>query len=213
MDAQMKSIEIDGELKEFDGTMTFGTISEEIRKTLTSDRVLAEIYVDDKSVDLAEEEQLNGRFFKDLGRVVLRTRKVDELFKESLQSAPGICHVLVQDCEDVEAFMADSKFDEAHERVIEMTALLEWLIQLVIGSQSLGDTERNKSQFTKPQLVESITRMQYQLVQLHFYLGSQNWDEFRKTLKGPFKTELENWRTLFDDLSAQWSPRASVRES
>ncbi len=213
MESTLKSIEIDGELKEFDSNLTFGLISDQIRGSLSADRVLAEIFVDDRSIDISEEEQLNSQFVKDLGRVVLRTRNVDDLFRESLQSAPSICQVLVQDCDDVQTFMNNSQFEEAHERVIEMTALLEWLIQLMMGAQSLGDVEANREKWSKTDLMESITRMQYQLVQIHFYLGSQNWDEFRKALDGTFKSELTVWKSIFDVLAKQWSPRGVARES
>jgi hypothetical protein len=213
MDSSMKTLELDGESKIFDGSKTFATVSEEIRMALPPERVLAEIYVDDKPIDLAEEEMLNEKILNDLGRVVVKSRRIDELFKESLQSAPHICQVLQQDCIDVEGFLSKNDFESTHERVIEMTALLEWLIQLVIGTQSLGTTNVDAATFEKQKVSESITRMQYQLVQLHFYLGSQNWEEFKKILTGSFRSELSVWEAFFSEASMTWIPQPSTLES
>ncbi|MDB5037895.1 MAG: hypothetical protein JWQ35_1423 [Bacteriovoracaceae bacterium] len=213
MEATQKQLQLDGEIKIFDPSKTFGVIAEEVRVGLPSDRVLTEIIIDNRPVDLVEEEELNKKEFSILGDVVLKTRQVDELFRESLTVAPRICEALQMDCDELENFLNTDKFQEAANRLTEMSALLEWLIQLVVGAQSLGDKRVEDMTFSQGKVMDSCTRMQFQLVQLHSNLADSKWDAFRKILKGDFKSELKIWETMFSDLSTNWTPRTSVRDS
>lgn len=213
MEASQKTLEIDGQVKAFDPTKTFGAITEEIRTGLPTHRVLTDIVVDNKSIDLLEELDLNEKNFGLLGQVVLKTRQVDEVFRDSLNSAPLICRVLQVDCEDLENFIAVEKFKDATDRLQDMSSLLEWLIQLVVGAQSLGTQRVEDMTFSRGRVMDSCTRMQYQIVQLHFNLGSGNWDEFKKVLTGDFKAELKTWEIMFSEIATNWNPRPSTRES
>lgn len=213
MDASQKTLELDGQTRAFDIAKTFGAITEEIRTGLPGHRVLTDIVVDNKAVDLLEELDLNDKTFGNIGRVVLRTRQVDEVFRDSLNSAPLICRVLQVDCEDLENFINVEKYKDATDRLQDMSSLLEWLIQLVVGAQSLGTQRVEDMTFSRGRVMDSCTRMQYQIVQLHFNLGSGNWPEFKKVLTGDFKAELNTWEVMFSELSTNWNPRPSTRAS
>ncbi len=213
METTLKNLELDGVMKSFDPEKTFGDITEEIRTTLPEHRVLAEIIVDNKPLDIVEEEELNQTAFKALGQVIIRSRKVDELFRESLQSGPTICEALQMDCDDMEGFLEKQDYAQAQERLAEMSSLLEWLIQLVVGAQSLGDQKVEDMTFEGGKVMDSMTRMQFQLVQLHFHLGAGNWTEFRRTLSGDFKHEIGVWQKLFKNLATTWTPKSTVRDA
>lgn len=209
MEAVTKSLEIDGQPRQFDPEKTFGMVKEEIRQMLPTDRVVTEIFINSRPIDLVEEDELHEKVLKEMGDVSFKTRDVNELFRESLQMAPQICSALKLDCDDVEAFLNKQELDNVGERVTEMTALLEWLIQLIMGVQQLGATKLEDMTFSQGKVMDTLTRMQFQLVQLHFNLGAQNWPEFLKILQNDFKGELSVWETLFSELSRDWGPQAS----
>jgi hypothetical protein len=213
MEANQKSLEIDGELRTFDAEKTFGVIAEEIRTSLPNNRVLTDIVLDNRPIDLVEELEINEKALKTLGQIVLRSRQVDELFRESLTSAPRICEALQNDCAELEKFIDEEKFTEATDRLTDMSSLLEWLIQLVVGAQSLGTERIEDMHFSKGRVMDSCTRMQFQLVQLHFQLGNGNWTEFKKILSGDFRTELKTWEILFSELAVNWNPKLNSRAS
>lgn len=209
----MKTLEMDGQIKAFDPEKPFGSITEELRTTLPNSRVLAEIIVDNRPIDLSEEEELNQKAFKNLGQVVIRSRRVDELFRESLQVSPRICEALQMDCDDMEQFIEKQEYTQAQERLAEMSSLLEWLIQLVVGAQSLGEKRIEELSFEGGRVMDSMNRMQFQLAQLHFHLGAGNWTEFRKMMTGDFKRELKTWESIFTSLAQTWTPNVTARES
>lgn len=213
MEANQKTLEIDGVVTAFDSEKTFGAITEEVRTILPQNRVLTEIIVDNKAIDLLEEQELNEKHFKALGQVVLKSRQVDELFRESLSVAPRICEALQADCDELEKLLTADMQQQATERLAEMSSLLEWLIQLIVGAQSLGTERIDTMTFSEGRVMDTCTRMQFQLVQLHFNLGAGNWAEFKKILSGDFKKELKTWEVLFNELTTRWTPRTSARES
>lgn len=211
MDASMKQIEIDGKAVGFDPEKSFGAISQEIKMTLAPDRVVTEIFVNDKAVDLVEEEELNARVFKEIGDIKVRSREVHELFRESLQMAPRICEALTLDCSDVHNFISDNNLQSAKERVSEMTSLLEWLLQLISGVESLGNTKLEELTFSRGRVMDSVNRMQFLLAKLHLSLSGEKWEDFRTTMSGEFKTEVENWGALFTELANTWKPRSPTK--
>lgn len=213
MESVIKELELDGELKGFDSNKSFGDISAEVKALVAPHRVVTEIIVDDKNVELDEELVLNETFFKDLGRVVLKTRDVNELFRDSLKMAPQICEALQMDCCDVEQFFVDGNLQAAQERVGEMTSLLEWLLQLISGLQSLGNEKIESMTFSQGKVMDSVNRMQFFLAKLHLNLAGQQWTEFRTTMNGDFKKEVGVWRMLFEEVSKTWTPRTSSLES
>ncbi|MBN8555936.1 MAG: hypothetical protein J0L93_10865 [Deltaproteobacteria bacterium] len=213
MDASLKSLELDGQVQHFSPEMKFGEISEEIKTKLGATRVLTEIRLDGKSVDLEEEEVLNTKSFKDLGNIVFKTRRIDELFRESLLLAPKICEALRMDCGDVDGFLAKGEVREAHQRVSEMTSLMEWLLQLIAGMQSLGNDKLEDIQFTQGKVMDSVNRMQTLLASLHVHLAGEKWNEFRAVLQGDFFNEVGVWQILFEDVSKTWNPKSSLLDS
>lgn len=213
MNEVQKGLEIDGVMQEFDSNKTFGAISEEIKKQLGPNRVLTEITIDSRPVDLGEEERLRHIFLKNLGSVSIKTRDVHELFRESLELAPRICEALELDCGDVETFFENKEYQMAQDRVGEMTSLLEWLLQLISGVHSLGTDDIETLEFSGGKVIESVNRMQTLLTRLHIHMASQQWEEFRVVLKGDFLAEVKTWRNLFEDVVKTWNPRTSARES
>jgi hypothetical protein len=213
MDASLKALELDGQIQHFDPNMKFGEISTEIKAKLGARRVLTEIIVDNKAITFTDEESLNDKSFRDLGQVVFKTRKIEELFRESLILAPKICEALRLDCEDVEGFLSKNDSQSAHERVAEMTSLLEWLLQLISGLQSLGDAKLEDLKFSQGKVMDSVNRMQHLLASLHLHLAGEKWDEFRAVLKGDFFNEVGLWQILFEDVSKSWNPNSILLES
>ncbi|HYE74025.1 MAG TPA: hypothetical protein VEF04_11875, partial [Blastocatellia bacterium] len=197
----MKTLELDGSTQNFDAEKTFGVISEEVKRLLAPQRVLTEIVVDGRSIDLDEEEVLNQQLFKNVGTVVLKSRDVKELFGESLVLAPRICEALRLDCTDVDGMFERGEHAEAQDRIGEMTSLLEWLLQVLSGFQALTSDKIEEREYSKGKVIESFNRMQLLLTRLHLHLGSQNWTEFRAILRGEFQVEVQNWETLFNELA------------
>lgn len=209
----MKALTLDNQAMEVDGEKTFAIVSQEVKRGLGPQRVLTEIIIDNRPIDLAEEEELAHRTMKDLGEVTFKTRDVVELFKESLQLAPKICEALLMDCDDVEGFFAANDMKQAQERIGELTSLLEWLLQLISGMQSIGGQKLEEMRFGDVAVMESVNKMQFLLGKLHMQLAGKQWDLFRETLKGEFKSEITVWKVIFSDAAESWSPQPSGRAS
>ena len=207
MQTPLKSIMVDGHELQFESAMTFGSVSESLRVKVAPKRVLTEILIDGKQIDLAEEETLRSKSLQDIGSVALKTRDVIELFQESLELAPRICDALSMDCVDIETFFQSGDLRAAQERVSEMTALLEWLLQLVAGMQNLGGLKLSEMNFGGSPVSESMNHMEGLLAKLHVQMTAQDWISFRATLKGEFAAGVSQWRRLFSDAATQWKPR------
>jgi hypothetical protein len=207
MQTPFKSVMVDGQEMQFEGAMTFGSVSESLRVKVAPKRVLTEILVDGKHVDLAEEEILRAKSLEEIGSVALKTRDVVELFQESLELAPKICDALSMDCADIETFFQSGDMRAAQERVSEMTALLEWLLQLVAGMQSLGGLKLSEMKFGGSPVSESMNHMEGLLAKLHVQMTAKDWVSFRATLQGDFAAGVSQWKRLFSDAATQWKPR------
>lgn len=210
---EVKTLTVDSAPLSVDSHKTFSMISQEVKKALGPQRVLTEIFVDGRSIDLAEEESLGGRPVAELGDLIFKTRDVVELFRESLQLAPRICDALLMDCDDIETFFQGGEMRQAQERISELTSLLEWLLQLISGMQSIGGQKLDEMQYGDRNVSESVGKMQYLLSKLHLQLSGKEWDGFRLTLKEEFRAEVTAWKKLFEDAAANWKPQASTRAS
>ena len=213
MQNQKIKLNIDGSEREFDGSRTFGEISEELKTEMSPERVITEISVNGAPLDLNEETSIYHKPLSDLGNVDLKSRDVGDLFKDSLVMAPQICEALQLDCDDIQAFFAEEKVQEAHERIGEMTSLIEWLLQLISGVQMYGSEELKEMQFSHGTVLESVHRMEYLLAKLHKHLASSEFKDFSEILRGEFKHELGVWKTLFEEVSIDWTPRSLKRDS
>ncbi len=207
METPLKSVMVDGQEMHFESAMTFGSVSESLRVKVAPKRVLTEILVDGKPVDLAEEEVLRAKSLQDIGSVALKTRDVVELFQESLELAPRICDALSMDCADIESFFQAGDMRTAQERVSEMTALLEWLLQLVAGMQNLGGLKLSEMNYGGSPVSESMNHMEGLLAKMHVQMTAKDWVAFRATLQGEFAAGVSQWRRLFSDAAAHWKPR------
>jgi len=211
--SQIKNLTVDGNSVEVESGKTFAMISQEIKRGLGPQRVLTEIIIDNRPIDLNEEESLSTKSISELGDVIFKTRDVVELFRESLQLAPKICEALLLDCDDVEGFFKANEMRQAQERIGELTSLLEWLLQLISGMQQIGGQSLEEMKFGDVSVSESVGRMQFLLGKLHLQLAGQQWDLFRETLGGDFRTEVTVWKTLFEVACESWNPQASARVS
>lgn len=208
-----KALIVDNNSMEVDARKTFAVVSQEVKRGLGPKRVLTEIMIDDRSIDLVEEESLADRPMSELGNVAFKTRDVVELFRESLQLAPKICEALILDCDDVEQFFQTNEMRLAQERIGELTSLLEWLLQLISGMQSIGGQKLEEMHFGNVNVSESVNKMQFLLGKLHLQLAGKQWDLFRGTLKDEFKPEIISWKALFSDAAQSWNPHPSTRDS
>lgn len=208
-----KVLMVDGSPLMVDAQKTFGVASQEVKRGLGPQRVLTEIIIDDRPIDLLEEESLQGKSISDLGNVAFKTRDVVELFRESLQLAPKICEALLMDCDDVETFFVANDMKQAQERVGELTSLLEWLLQLISGMQSIGGEKLEEMHYGDVSVIESVNKMQYLLGRLHLQMAGKQWNDFRATLKTEFRPEIVSWKSLFDGAAKNWNPRPSDRAS
>lgn len=213
METTTKSFQLDGLDQTADGKKTFGEISDEIRANLAPHRVVTEIRIDGRPIDIAEEEQLTSKALGEIGSLELRSRNVGELFMESLALAPKICEAIHLDCDDIQTFLANSQSAEANERISEMAALVEWLLQLVLGLESFGSRKLKDLEFSEGRVVDSVARMQSHLARLYAYMAQSKWEEFKTVLAGDFRSEVAIWRKLFSELISSWTPRSSVLES
>jgi hypothetical protein len=211
MEGQRREVEVDGQTMAVDATKTFGAISQEIRNQLAPDRVVTEIFLDGRAIDIVEEEDMNAKAVRDLGQLMVKSRQVNELFRESLQMAPRICEALALDCGDIQGFIQNQKIQDAKDRVGEMTSLLEWLLQLISGMETLGSETIETLTFSHGRVMDAVNRMQFLLAKLHLDLSSEKWSDFSATISGDFLKEVSIWKTLFTDISTTWQPRTDSR--
>lgn len=207
MNENQIEIEVDGASVFVDGDSLFGNFSEELKRKLGPERVLTEIFVDNRAIDIDEEASLLDLSVKDLGQIRLISKEVGALLKDSLQLAPSICDALLLDCDDIEKLFAESSYIEANERIAELSSLVDWLLQMISSLQSYGNASFQEIKVESGTAVDAVTRMDELLRSLHSKLQSQDYPGFRDILKTSFKKELESWKTLFVKVAAEWTPK------
>lgn len=206
--------ELDGEFLTFEKTLSFGEVSDQIKQELAPQRVLTEIFVDGEVVDLDEEEKMLGQSISKLGSLSFRSKEVGSLFQESLKLAPSICEALILDVDDIDQFFDKGEELKANERVAELSALVDWLLQMISGLQLYGsDDSFQKIAVEAGTSVDSVKRMETLLKEMHSSLEAQQYDQFRATLTGGFKEELKVWKDVFTKASSCWTPRSLGLES
>lgn len=209
MDGQKIEIELDGKPMGFDSNLSFGEISDQLKASIGPSRVLTEIYVDGRAIDIDEEANLTSRQVGDLGDLKFASKDVGLLLKDSLQLAPQICEALVLDCEDIEKFFEVGDFTSANERIAELSSLVDWLLQMIASLQSYGAEDFKQTSVGKGSVFDSVNRMDEVLRKLHQYLQNMDYDSFRSLLKEDFQSELSAWREMFVGVEKSWRPRES----
>lgn len=210
MNENQVEIEVDGAAVLVDGDSLFGNFSDELKRKLGPERVLTEIFVDNRAIDIDEEASLLELSVKDLGEIKLISKEVGALLKDSLQLAPSICDALLLDCDDIENLFAESSFIEANERIAELSSLVDWLLQMISSLQSYGSSSFQEIKVESGTAVDAVTRMDELLRSLHSKLQSQDYPGFRDILKTSFKSELESWKILFIKVAAEWAPKEKL---
>lgn len=207
------NVDLDGQVLAFGQNESFATISEKIKKDLAPARVLTEVLIDDRYIDLDEEENIGQKQIHELGKLGFRSKEVGSLLMESMKLAPKICEALQLECTDIDSFFEKGELQAAHERIGEMSALVDWLLQLISGLQSYGSADFRVLDTGHGNVFDSVKRMETLLSQLHLKLQVQEFDAFREILTGDFKEELGHWGKLFTEASTNWTPRSLQRES
>lgn len=207
------NVELDGKAITFSPEESFGSLSLELKNQLGSERVVTEIYIDGRSIDIEEEDRIQEQSLKDLGRLRFVTKEVGSLLKDSLQLAPQICQALQLDCDDIENFFEKGEFVAANDRIAELSSLVDWMLQMVASLQTYGEEDFRQMSFSGDSVVKLVQRMDKLLNQLHAELQAQSFDNFRNILKNEFKPELVQWHAMFSEAAKCWTPRTSQRAS
>jgi len=194
----------------FDAEISFGDAQREIKKKLESGRVVTEIFVNEKAIDLEEEGALENEKLKDIGTIRFKSREVGSLLKESMKLAPTICEALFQDCADIAELLHNSKMIEANERIAEFSSLIDWLLQMVSSLQSYGEGDFRQMTVGDGTALEVISRTDTLLKALHHELQMQNYESFRQILLNDFRPELSLWREMFVKADQEWIAKAIV---
>jgi len=213
MSQETVTVQLDDEQLNFDGTSSFASVSDQLKTKVAPNRVVTEVFVDERSLNIEEEEEIQSNTLRDLGSIRFCTREVSALLKDSLQLAPQVCEALYLDCDDIESFFDKSDFGAANERIAELSSLVDWMLQMVASLQSYGDGDFRQMPVGESTVIESVRKMDAILSQMYGFLQSQDFDSFRKLLKAEFKPELKVWQEIFTKASTHWTPRASTRES
>jgi hypothetical protein len=212
-EAQETTVQVDGEALPFDAETPFANITDELKKKIGPERVVTEIYIDGRSIDIDEEDRLQATALKEMGQLRFVTKEVGGLLKDSLNLAPQICDALSLDCDDIEQFFATGDFVSANNRVAELSSLVDWMLQMIASLQSYGTEDFRDMEFEGTSVLGAVKKMDQLLSKLHEKLQQQNFDEFRSTLKDEFKPELKVWKALFTEASSRWTPRSLQRDS
>lgn len=203
----MISMDLDGKSFEMPGETSFSDVSKNIKNQVAPKRVLTEIYVDQKAIDLDEEERISKLPIAKLGKLRFVTKPVEELLKESSLTAISICEALKPECDEIDELFEKNEIVKAHQRVGELTALIEWLLQLMSSLHSYGGVSFGEHQISSGMIKDSAKGMEACLFQLHQSLGQKNYTQFRKDLKGRFQEEVSVWKEVFSAVSKHWTPR------
>jgi len=212
-DATKIEIVLDGENLAFDASASFGAVAEQIKSSLAPHRVVTEIFVDGRSVNMEEEEMMILQSMKDLGQLTFKSREVGLLLKDSLQLAPQICEALLMDCDDIGGMIEKSEFLKANDRIAELSSLVDWLLQMVASIHSYGDDTSRMFEYEGQSLTDTVKRMESSLTKLHTQLQNKDYMAFKSVLQGEFRVELGAWQKMFTEVAKNWTPRILVRAS
>jgi len=212
-EASSVHVDLDGNPVEFTSDQLFFQVAEEVKHRLSPDRVVTEIVVDGKPIDLEEEGRIHSQAVSGFGKLSFRSTPVSALLKESLELAPQVCQALILDCEDIESLFAEENLTDANNRIAEMSSLVDWLLQVIASLQSYGSENFRDMSFSGTTVLESVKKMESLLLELHGYLETGNVEDFRRVLKTDFRAHTQQWQELFTEASKSWTPRPSVRAS
>jgi len=213
MSAGSKQIEVnvDEVACVFGDQASFGDVSESVKSQLPPGRVVTEVFIDDRFIDLEEEVSLQTIPMSKLGKVAFKTKEVGLLIRESLEMAPQICAALALECEEINELFEKQTLVEAHERVGELSALVDWLLQLITGLQSYGTGDFRNTKLKEGTAMDSVRRMETNLSQLHAALVDKNYQAFTKLLTSDFVNETKVWEEMFNKAREEWTPQKTPK--
>ncbi|TVQ78616.1 MAG: hypothetical protein EA369_06320 [Bradymonadales bacterium] len=197
----------------FDSNVSFENLTERLKLEIGPQRVIAEVKLGTDFLGLDDEAKIAQQPLSKLGPLEFFTKEVTDLLKDSLQLAPRICESLALDCQDVLAFFEKEEFEAAHERIGEISSLVDWLLQCIVSLQSYGDESFKTLAVEEGTLVDSVRAMEKILKELHGHLSSQNYGPFLRILLGEFKPQIILWKALFEKAATSWTPRSSKSET
>jgi hypothetical protein len=204
-------VEMDDGVLSFSPTLSLQEVSDQIKNQLAPQRVVTEVFMDEKHVGLEEEMRLAFTPISRLGRLAFRSKEVGALIRESLELAPQICAAMEAECHEIKALFSKADLTEAHERVGELSALMDWLLQLITGLQSYGEKDFRSMSLKEGTPLDSVRRMESYLSRLHHHLSSKNFESFCELLVNDFLKETTSWTEMFQKACAEWTPKKIAR--
>jgi len=213
MSAGTKQIEVnvDEVACSFGDQASFGDVSESVKNKIAPSRVVTEVLIDDRFIDLEEEVSLQTIPMAKLGKVAFKTKEVGMLIRESLEMAPQICAALAMECDEINQLFAKQTYVEAHERVGELSALVDWLLQLISGLQSYGAGDFRNTKLTEGTAMDSVRRMESYLSALHGALVAKDYEKFTALLTTDFVAETRIWEEMFNKAREEWAPQKTPK--
>jgi len=213
MSAETREIEVnvDEVACAFGAQASFGDVSNSVKSQLPNNRVVTEVFIDNRFIDLEEEISLQPILMAQLGNVAFKTKEIGMLIRESLEMAPQICAALTMECEEIRALFEQQTFVEAHERVGELSALVDWLLQLISGMQSYGVGDFRDTKLNSGTAMDSVRRMESYLSQLHGALVAKDYPQFTDLLTRDFLAETKIWEEMFNKARVEWTPQKTPK--
>ncbi len=172
------TVTIDGASVQFAPGVLFSEASDAIKSKIAPERVITEVHIDGQFVDMEQELKMAAVPVGQLGELKFQSKEVGALIKESLEMAPQICAALPQECKDIDDLFEANKLTEAHERVGELSALMDWLLQLITSLQSYGENDFRTMAMKTGTPIDTVRRMETLLGKLHQCLIAKNYPSF-----------------------------------
>lgn len=202
------SVQIDGSPLMVDSELSFETVAESVKGKIGPQRVITEVKIGSRFLNLEEEDRVAREKVKSLESIEFFTRDVASLLQESLSLAPKICESLAMDCTDIQSFFATGLLEKAHERIGELSTLVDWLLQCIVSLQAYGEKNFKSLKVDEGSLIDSVRDMEKILRNLHEHMMKQDFQAFEELLMGDFRSTVQLWQKLFTKASSDWIPRA-----
>lgn len=206
-------MDLDGSPFELAPTTAFHEASQHVKTQVSPKRVLTEIFIDHKPIGLEEEEKISNTPIEKLGKIKFISKPVEDLLRESAHIAASICDAMELECQEIDQLFQNDDLIKAHERVGEISALVEWMLQLMGSLHSYGHATFGEMKISSGNINDASKGMEACLIRLYGSLGQKDYEAFRTELKTEFQTEIQIWKEVFSAVSKHWTPQASKHDS
>jgi len=197
---------LDGEQVAVNSELSFQMLTEQLKAQVGPHRVISDVKLGERFVGLEEEDKLSSKSISSFQEPLeFFSKNIKSLLKESLELAPQVCEALLLDCKDVRQFFEEGNLESAHERIGEISSLVDWLLQCIVSIQSYGGLDLKTLAIEEGSLIDSVRSMERVLKDLHQKLSVHAHEDFQALLMGEFCEHIQLWKKLFEKASGSAS--------